>query len=255
MRTLLMTLCLLLNVSVAISGTIDPNVPDKKYIEYGEKFSCVVRICGKYNDDTGFCGSAVVIKPNWIITAAHVVYNHKSAKIVDKSNKDHKISKVIPYKDFKMNNFGEGDIALCYIEDPIEIDFYPDLYTDSDEGGKICSISGFGFTGNFNTGATEWDEKHRAGSNRIDTIDKDLLVCSPSPKGSKDRTSLEYLIASGDSGGGLFIDKKLAGIHSLVMAEDKKSDSDYGDESGHTRVSLYIEWIDSIINSPDLHNN
>lgn len=255
MRTLILAICIISNVSIVISGTIDPGVPDKKYTEYAEKFKCVVRICGQYNDDTRFCASAVVIKPNWIVTAAHVVNNYKNVIITDRDNKEHNVSKVYIHKDFEINGFGQSDIALCYIDDPISLDFYPELYTESDEVGKICSMSGFGFTGTFDLGTRSYDGKQRAGSNMIDKIEKDLLICSPSPRGSKNRTSLEYLIASGDSGGGLFIDKKLAGIHSLVMAEDQKSNSDYGDESGHTRVSLFSEWILSIINSPELHNN
>ena len=59
-----------------------------------------------------------------------------------------------------------------------------------------------------------------------------------------DKTELEFLISPGDSGGGLFIDQKLAGIHSYVYATDGKSDSDYGDVGCSTRVSDYIEWID-----------
>jgi secreted trypsin-like serine protease len=55
---------------------------------------------------------------------------------------------------------------------------------------------------------------------------------------------LEFLIASGDSGGGLFIDNKLAGIHSCVMTVGKNPQSKYGEESGHTRISNFIEWIE-----------
>ena len=58
---------------------------------------------------------------------------------------------------------------------------------------------------------------------------------------------LEFLISHGDSGGGLFINGKLAGIHSFVSASDKKADSSYGDQSGHTRISTYKRWIDFIV--------
>jgi hypothetical protein len=57
------------------------------------------------------------------------------------------------------------------------------------------------------------------------------------------RTELEFLICSGDSGGGLFINKKLAGINSCVLAADKKPNSSYGDDAGHTRISKYVPWI------------
>ena len=55
------------------------------------------------------------------------------------------------------------------------------------------------------------------------------------------------MISHGDSGGGLFIDNKLAGINSLVMSSDGKPDSSWTDESGHTRVSKFVSWIDKII--------
>ena len=52
------------------------------------------------------------------------------------------------------------------------------------------------------------------------------------------------MIGSGDSGGGLFLDGKLAGINSFVMAADGKTNSDYGDECAHTRISTYKKWIE-----------
>jgi hypothetical protein len=107
---------------------------------------------------------------------------------------------------------------------------------------KVCSLSGWGFTGTFITGSTKYDNKRRAGSNIIEKTERTNLVCSPSPKGVK-HTELEFLIASGDSGGGLFIGNKLAGIHSSVLAIDKTPNSSYTDESCHTRISLYTKWI------------
>ena len=65
-------------------------------------------------------------------------------------------------------------------------------------------------------------------------------VCS---HGAKDCTNLEFLICNGDSGGGLFIDGKLAGINSCVVATDGNANSDYGDETYHTRISELQEWI------------
>jgi hypothetical protein len=93
------------------------------------------------------------------------------------------------------------------------------------------------------------DGKKRGGSNIIDKIDRELLVCTPSRAYNK--TELEFLIGSGDSGGGLFIDGKLAGINSCVMATDGKPNSTYSDESGHTRISKYINWIETTINNHD----
>ena len=58
-----------------------------------------------------------------------------------------------------------------------------------------------------------------------------------------DKFPLEFMIAPGDSGGGMFIGNKLAGINSFLMAADKKPDGTYGDEAAFTRISLYVDWI------------
>lgn len=238
-------LCIFLSLSYAINivsaGTIDPSVPDSKYVDYGSKFDCVGQLCGVYNNGTFFCGSAVVIKENIVLTAAHVVKDYKACHIKIK-DKNYDVVKVISYSDFT-NKLGDGgDIAICFVKEPIKLDFYPELYSESNELDKVCSIAGCGLTGTFITGAKKSDSKKRAGSNVIDNIYDDLLICSVS-KNDKRKTALEFLIGSGDSGGGLFIGNKLAGINSCVLADDKKPDSGYSDESGHTRISKYRKWI------------
>lgn len=228
----------------ASGGTIDPQTPDQKYVEYGSKFHCVLKICGKDKTDKPFCASAVAIKSHWILTAAHVVAECNSCFVLV-NDKKVCVEKILYHEKYSENVFGEYDIALGYINDDIGLDFYPELYEKSDEAGKLCSISGFGITGSFISGIKYSDNKRRAGSNIIDGIDRKLLVCTPS---RHNKTELEFIIGSGDSGGGLFIGNKLAGINSCVMAVDSKPDSTYGDESGHSRVSLYVDWINSTIN-------
>ena len=231
------------------SGTIDPGTLDSKYIEYGSKFKCVVRICGKSKEGLNYCASAVVVNKHWIITAAHVVKDCVSVKIKDFKDKEYCVTKVIVHEDYHEDNFGHNDIAVGYVEEEINSDFYPELYSDSDEVGKVCAIAGYGITGTFSTGTHTSDSNKRGGSNKIDKIDRQLLICSPSRPGASDKTSLEFLIGHGDSGGGLFIDKKLAGINSCVMSTDSKPNSSYGDESGHTRISEYVSWVNSHINN------
>lgn len=231
--------------SVSYSGTIDPNIDDSKYIEYGQKFKYVQKLCGTYKDNGGpYCASCVIISDKWALTACHVVENAEIC-IIKEGDKSYIVDNIICHEDFKSHEFGSNDIALLHIKDAIVLDFYPNLYSERDEVNKICCISGYGLTGNFNTGVKTSDNRRRAGSNKIDKIEKELLVCSPSVS---NKTELEFLICSGDSGGGLFIGNKLAGINSCVFTEDKKPDSTYGDEGGHTRISSYISWIKRHIN-------
>jgi hypothetical protein len=240
-KFLLISLCL---IGTAFAGTRDPNTPDEKYIEYGKNYKCVLKLCTKTKDEKTAYASAVAIGPNWVLTAAHVLDDsHDPCVFIE--NKKIEIDKTSIPKEFN-DSFGYYDIAICHTKEDMKLDFYPELYENDDEVGKISGISGWGVTGTFDKGRdTESNEFiRRAGANKIDEIDRHLLICSPS---LTNKTELEFLISHGDSGGGLFINQKLAGINSCVIAKDKKPNSSYGDESGHTRISLHRKWILGVI--------
>lgn len=246
MVKILLVIFLALYGVVSFSGTIDPKTPDVKYIEYGSKFPYIGILIGTLSNDTPFYGSFVAYKDNIIITAAHLFEDYKKCTVII-NNKKININKIIIHEDFKKNIFGKHDIAICILSENIGLDWYPDLYDQTDEEGALCSIAGFGSTGNFITGVNRHDVEKRAGSNFIDHANNNVIFCSPSV--SYKKTELEFLIAPGDSGGGLFIGNKLAGIHSgLIENKTDKEKSKYGAISAHTRVSVYKEWIDKTIN-------
>lgn len=245
MRLIILFL-MMFSLSIAVAGTRDPNVSDEKYIEYGKAFTFVGQLKGKTKSGSSYYASAVAIDPHWIVTAAHVASDVNTCDFIIDGKKI-KIVELIYNKDFD-SKFGLGDIAIGYSEEDICLSFYPELYKDTDELHKVCCISGYGYTGTFREGAVSIDNNRRAGSNYIDRIYSELLICTASPVNDKNRTSLEFLIASGDSGGGLFIDGKLAGINSCVLADDNDPDSTYRDEGAHTRISTYYEWIKENIN-------
>jgi len=237
-------ICLLIMVSQISAGTIDPNVSDSKYIEFGKRFIHTGALSGNYGDDITkfFVASAVAIDDHHILTAAHVATNASSC-IFTLNGKKYCISEIIIHENYSENSFGIADIALGYSEKSFGLDFYPKLYEGDDEVGQIVSIAGYGFTGTFTGSKRTCDGKKRAGSNVVDGVFRDMLICSPSRNDDPNRTKLEFLIASGDSGGPMYWDNELVGINSCVMAADKNTNSGYGDESGHTRVSRFIDWI------------
>ena len=255
MRFLILSLIILLGLSApAAGGTRDPSTPDSKHLAYGEKHECVVQVKGEmgFIDEKGeklkvtASGSGVIIDKRYILTAAHVVQKAKDPYIILNGKKIYIEWVVIP-KDFKLEKTDKYDIALCRLKEDAIIDFYPELYEKDDELGKLCSLAGWGMYGTWTTGTIYDDNKRRAGSNYVDPLMFcGMMVCSV--QGTKNQTSLEFLIGHGDSGGGLFIDKKLAGIHSCIYTGDGKLDSSYKDYSAHTRVSLHKPWIDLIIN-------
>lgn len=233
---------LVVSCLVAVAGTIDPKKSDSEYIEYGTKHTCVMKLLGHMGDDknTPYTASCVMISPYYALTAAHVVHGTITQYVVH-NGLPHTCLITAIHSDFKPTIMGYNDIAIIRLNQPIILDFYPELSNDSDEVAKICSIAGFGHTGTLNSGyiRSKDDGKKRAGSNLVHSIEKHLLICSSTDQ----NTSLEFLICPGDSGGGLFIDKKLAGINSCVFASDGNTNSDYGDNSGHTRISIFVDWI------------
>lgn len=235
---------LLFFTNISLGGTIDPKANDDKYIEYGSKHKCVVLIEGLNKEKEKYRASAVMINPRWAITAAHVVNDTSNIYVLYENKHINIILTKKPSK-FDIDMFGKKDIALCYLEESIDLEFYPSLYDESDEIGKVSSQAGYGDTGTFETGSIKIDGIKRAGTNIIDSIEKDMLICSLL---GKPYTTMEFLISHGDSGGGLFIDQKLAGIHSCIWSRTgSKPKATYSNFSGHTRVSIFKDWIESTI--------
>lgn len=244
MKTICLLFCFFISNAV-LAGTREDSVSDSRCIEYGNEHECVVQIKGKRTVEEGkkqnseFSASAVLINPNWALTAAHVVKGSDEVFIIVNGQK-HKTDRVIVKKEFSEEKLGSNDMALCHCEEEFGLKFYPRLYSDREEVGKVASVCGYGASGKFSTGVVNWDGKKRAGSNIVARTEWDCLICTTTDR----KTELEFLIAGGDSGGGLFVDGKLAGINSFVIATDRKPDSDFGDESGHVRISKYLEWIE-----------
>lgn len=242
MRYLSLILLLIYSTNT-FAGTISPFIPDKKYVDYAAKYNCVAKLLTKKNNRVTSCSSCVFINDKWVLTAAHIFERKDSHDTyVSFENEDILISKVIVHNNFKANKVGFYDIALCKLSSPIKHKInFPALYSEKNENKKIADIIGWGVTGTFDKGGYIDDSNKRGGTNRISSIDNHVLICDVSRNDSS--SPLEFLISHGDSGGALFIDKKLAGINSLVFATDGKPDSTWTDESGHTRISLFIDWI------------
>lgn len=228
-------------IVAAVGGTIDPKQSDDKHVEYGKKFSCVARlICRNVSTNQTHAASCVVIAPQWVITAAHVVDGTDGWMVLLDDGTKKPLKSISIHHGFN-GGVGNSDIAIGRVDGLLDLEFYPALYEDKDEAGKVVSIAGYGLHGTFETGATESDGKKRAGQNTIDAVSDDSLICSVS---GGTPTELEFLIGSGDSGGGLFIGSKLAGVNSFIMVAGRRPRSKYGEESSHSRVSCYKSWIE-----------
>ena len=139
---------------------------------------------------------------------------------------------------------GRDDIALLKSSKPFGLSFYPALATGEENVGDTVSIVGYGITGRLSTGYDTVDNVLRAGTNTIERFENSLIICEARRKSSP----FEYCISPGDSGGPLFCRGRLAGINSITMRAGRGGlRSREGEETGHTRVSLYREWIKGVM--------
>jgi len=241
MKYITLFIVLLILIPTLYAGTRHGVVSDQSLLSNGNNYKCIVQIWIDKPDGT-YKASGVLISKDAVITSGHILYGEKidPEKItIIYLNKKFKAVSYTVHKDFNYET--NNDLAIIKIFGFIEED-YPELYSRSDEVGKLAYLGGYGANGTGDVGYNNWDFKLRVGTNRIEYIHGDLLMCTLS---KNNITKYEFITCPGDSGGGLFIDKKLAGINSSLFSAgpNDKPTGKYNNTSGHTRISQHIGWI------------
>ncbi len=222
-----------------------------------------------------YLGSSTFIEEDWLVTAAHVAWDLMSGEassvtITTAGGLNYTVQSVYVHPNAAQYVSGDdvydlnwaNDIALFKLsQDASGVSTAPRVY-GSNEVGYTGWGTGYGRSGTGTTGSTGLSGTYRVTANKIDDTagyDDRLLIMdfdnpndtSDSSMGTSSPMHRESLIAPGDSGGGLFIEvngvMRLAGVHSFGSATDGLINSDYGDTSGHVRISKHNTWIDSIM--------
>ncbi len=219
---------------------------------------------GSFINSWGYAGSATLIAPDWVLTAAHNLTAATFGTFTLNGN-SYQSSQLISHPLWNGNAFNGYDLALVRLSSSVAGITPASLYTGAAEIGATGTFVGFGFTG---TGLTGWqtlDNQKRAFQNVIDgnfgTPSVLLVSDFDNPNNAADNgfgdalpLSLEGAVAPGDSGGGVFLNfgaqSYLAGVISFVAAADGNANADYGDVSGFGRVSTFVPWIHSVVPEP-----
>ena len=231
--------------SSALAGTTDDAIPDARYVENGRRFaSWAARIDTLRADGTRPSGSCVVIADRWVLTAAHVLEGYRSGEVTAAAG-TRRITAIRRPREWDIDRTGWHDIALVRVAEPWGLARYPALSEGDEQPGDVVTIAGYGLTGRLSTGWESSDQQLRAGTATIDRFEAAVLVCPARSVG----TPLPFCTAPGDSGGPVFIGERLVGIASFVQktTDGTRTRSKAGEESCHTRVSLYREWITGVI--------
>lgn len=169
-------------------------------------------------------------------------------------------------EDFFIGN----DIAMVKLSaSPVADGFTPHHFAEENPGeGTEFDIVGFGVTGDGYTGELVYTGHRRAGTNTLDftmTSGAILLSDFDAPKGSAYDAlvgtiddwpaSMEYSIASGDSGGPDLIGDVVFGVHSFGWGiADGAADASFLDLAGSTSTAAWYEWIIDVMNADRLGN-
>jgi len=265
---------LLVVASLAPAGTVRHDVPDAQYTGLAgqSQFDPVGRM--NWTDSNGtFISSGTLITPQWMLTAGHTVDTTASSRTFTVGGSSYSASIAIAHPNWTGDLTAGFDIGLVRLDTPVT-NVTPasvfGLALPSAFVGAVGTSVGFGATGTGLTGINAPAGTKRAGQNVVDgagliagstTYSGNILFSDfdnpddPDDNlftGSAVPLALEYLIAPGDSGGGLFFqdtngDWAVGAVHSFGLAFDGNLDSDFGDAMGSTAISPHWEWIQETI--------
>jgi len=245
---------------------LDPSdalVTDQQYRDLGGNFPSVGQVFGQ-----GFSGSGTYIGERWVLTAGHVAFG-KTNGTFSLGGVSYSITRAITFPGWSFGS-DSNDVGLVELSAAVPgVTPAPMIHLENDSLllGQLTTWIGFGQGGTGLTGATGLPGTLRGFTNVIDgfgptlgLVESSMFTDFDRPDGSKNSilgsspfpTTFEGNVAPGDSGGGVFWGGGLVGVSSYRgrLTGDPISNSDYGELSGASRLSLFTDWITEQTNIP-----
>lgn len=232
----------MLNSVNAVAVVIRHDRDDADALRLVERFDAVGRVLPD--------GGCTLIAPTWAVTAAHVAASIPRDGKVRFGDNDYAVKRTVLHPEGvgPRGTPPEVDLALIELAEPVRQIKPVELYVGRKELGQTLSIVGYGDYGNPRTGLKRTDFKRRAVTNVVDDAGPRRIFMNfdEPPAGSK----YEGVGGPGDSGGPALLEEGgklfLAGVSSASM---NGKPGQYGVTDVYTRVSSYVEWIRTTMNS------
>jgi hypothetical protein len=213
---------------------------DAEALALGRRFAAAGRVMPD--------GGCTLIAPSWAVTAAHVAARLRPGAVVEFEGRPYAVKRVIahPGATGPAGTPPDVDLALIEFNAPVEGVQPVPLYKGRDELGKPAFIVGYGDYGVAGAAFQRADGKRRAVTNEItDAGPKRVFMTFDAPPAG---LAIEGVGAPGDSGGPAFVEDSgqllLVGVSSASM---NGKPGTYGVVDVYTRISSYVDWIDTTI--------
>lgn len=269
-------------IAVASSNADDPRFAS----DTGQGLDGVV---GYGRDGNIGCTGTLLPSGQHIITAAHCVSAQRNPDRytvffdVPEGRVSTNVRQVLVHPNWDSNDpDSNNDVAILWLERmaPDSADRY-DIYRAGDEVGQIATLVGYGQPGTGSQGELTgtFPATRRSGTNRIDALGDvfnsdagvnvkpgtQLAYDFDSGRAANDGLGRDFRIndlgtdrevgsSSGDSGGPLLVNGRVAGVVSYGFVPDAngadstgRNDTSYGEIFAATRLSIFASWIDSEI--------
>tara|TARA_R110002049_G_scaffold185580_3_gene353826 strand:+ start:55492 stop:58680 length:3189 start_codon:yes stop_codon:yes gene_type:complete len=192
----------------------------------------------------GYC-SGTLIASQYVLTAAHCAEGvGDTAGRVQFGPTTYSTSEVIIHPNYDESNFGTdiaNDIAIYKLTSPVVGITPSEIYRQTPTVGSTLTLVGYGYGGTGDSGADGVFGTKRVGTTPIDAVSSTLVYWDFD-------NNTESNTAPGDSGGPAFIQSGGEYLVAGVTSGGTLEDAGLGDESFDTRVDVYQNWIDGILN-------